>query len=1029
MASNDIKSTHDENPTGCDDVTADYYFQVVKDDGTISDEGMSIPQVRSILQIDPGVARDAFSMSIPDNTLEAIVGTLFGDYTHWQIIESDVEPVYTDTNWQPWPMPTVFNVAADPDVPVPADWSSKTWHLYTKDTSIVYTILNSDGVNGIEITPNDTIGPVASSNLWTLALGTDPTTDVSVTLPTFTDAGSGYDRVDLWNYDVDLNHTLYRQDITHGATTNITGNTPGQTLDLFPIAYDLAGNATELSHKPITLDSATDGELNFSEILYEGDEGTTINATIELTGLASHAGFTVDVSTVEYINNAEDGFNYTALSGQTVTFVANEQSKTVGVVTADQNESVNNMVGLVIDTGSVSTGTVIGAVNGCNIKILGTGASGTGFLQSDAGDELLVIRVHNMTRVDAGVQSLFDNANTRANDSLEVKSSTLSDLGNSTTIGDGTVPPSDSTPAALAGQGMRVADIIWNDNMGAGTAVYLWARMNYKSTGTETAFHLTLDDLIGTKDLYDLKPLPADGSTATWRWVDHDSAAATITTSVAAGAATLQLHQYEAAARIDTLIFTSNASYDPNDPLTGKPPGAVSGDVYSGADESVLGGGGVAEDNPTNPTLPPVPPVGGTAVTMTLFPADGSSSGTVHVLPAVSYLIGSELSSSSFIVTANTAPVGGTVTTSDSQATFNPASPFDNSGGAVTVTGAAIGTVRDENGDVRDYDTTGWSFTIPATSDYIIEETFNDYPVGTLYSTVAPQKFNILNSGGTGVIGSKTIIYADPLGSSVRGNVLGVYHPAGATGGRDQITGELVGLCEMQIGISSEVGNATDIYLEYEYLQLSTNPITGNPQEYNLGCKMPGLAGAVTIYNVGAAAGGIQPTGILPSAWSARCQRMRYDGDRTAAKLGWVGYLYGADPDQDTSNLAPGCPGNGLNFNQCLNWAYESDGVTRMDMGRDVWRTIGIHVHLNTTANPGSQSFPNFNGFHKLYIDGVLAGTKSDLPWRFENIPCNLFWFTTGYGGSATNTFFFPHEDTVDFFGSFRVSLTAFSYM
>jgi len=179
MASKDIKTTHDDNPTGCDDINSDYYFQVVKDDsGTLSDEGMSVPQMRAVLQdVGPPPVTDVFSMTIPNNTLNALLGTLFGNYTHWQLTNSATQPLYTDVSWLTWPMPTVFNVGSFPE---------QTWYLYTKDEFIVHTILNAQGTQGITIAPVDTIAPVWAADAFAITASVgDPTGsfDYTITAP------------------------------------------------------------------------------------------------------------------------------------------------------------------------------------------------------------------------------------------------------------------------------------------------------------------------------------------------------------------------------------------------------------------------------------------------------------------------------------------------------------------------------------------------------------------------------------------------------------------------------------------------------------------------------------------------------------------------------------------------------------------------------------------------------------------------------------------------------------------------------
>ena len=354
MSSNDIKSTHDENPTGCDDAESDYYLQTVKDDGTaISDEGMSIPQLRSILQIDPGSAVDVFQMSIPDNTLNAIVGTLFGDYTHWQIIQSTTPPLFTDTDWKSWPMPTLFNVAEDPSAPVTSDWLSKTWSLYTKDSSIVHTILTAQGADSVTVTPTDTIGPNITS--YSISTGTTATSQIAVTY-TVTDTGSGLARVDVYDSS---NNSVLAFDYASGAdiTVNATLYPPGSEVGVYIIATDnaLTPNTTSTFDTPVsvTLDGITSGTVSLAI------PTDTLETAGDFASVATRSGGSTDEVYVKFVTPDYDVY-YPTVQG---THYYPRKSFTTATLTRLDATHMNinqTDIGLSVDTGDyvevVSTG-------------------------------------------------------------------------------------------------------------------------------------------------------------------------------------------------------------------------------------------------------------------------------------------------------------------------------------------------------------------------------------------------------------------------------------------------------------------------------------------------------------------------------------------------------------------------------------------------------------------------------------------------------------------------------------------------
>jgi hypothetical protein len=1028
---NDIATNVSNISTNASDITTV--------ESNADDLQIQISELQTGIGITPSPA--LFTISVPDDSLTYFIAPFPYAGDAYQIVsDDDTEPLWDAGTWITGAVPSQSGSIAVPDMAGYA--ASETKYLWTRNGAVVSQGLPaandplSDGnpVPGLVIKAKDTLSPESGTTAWVLTTGTDPTTDVSVTLPVFTDAGSGIDRVDLWNWDISGNYTLYKSDIGNtGVAINLSGNTPGQSFDLAPIAYDNFGNTVELPHKALTLDSAADGEVNFSGYTVEGgnlvydvdEDDLSVTITLEWTGGASNPAFTVDVSTVEYIDNAADTVEFTALSSDTKTFGAGEVDNkiTFTVTLIDTDALQNNMFGIVIDTGSIdgATPTVeIGAINGVNVRILGSGApSASGYEQDASSDELLVMECKNMTSTPENGDGFNAIAQSRALTDTSIKSSLASDQGNATTIGDGSATVSGSSCP------YRTIDVVWRSSV----VQYFWLRFWRNSNTVANVCHIALDDdATGDAALLNANVDATDGIVSQFFWINKDEADNVLATTgaVTAGAGSIQLCPYKTGTQVDRILVTSNASYDPNISGAFDAEGldrGNSGDDFYGAPESRQVVSGSVVDNVNNPDFPPVPAIGGTPVTMTLNPVDGFTAASVSVNPSLSYESGSEITSAVFTVTANAVSVNGTVSINavGTTVTFIPDVPFDNSVTSQSIDITATGTVKDENGDVRDYNPPSWIFTIPKSSNYVWEETFNDLSVGTKWDDVWQARIEAQGlTRQADTIGSKTIIMDDPLGNPSRGRVLASYQEAGTTG----TTGE--GLCDMQIILPSTY---TELYFSYDWMWMKNDPNTGFPTEKMILTKMPGLAASAPGTNLlGLAAGGNQPTGVPPSAWSARCQRMRYgDGGIVDGKWAHAGYLYGADPDQDPSTDT-GHGNTDEYYNQVVQWGFVVDDSfgEYFEMTGDEWHEIKIKVVLNTeNLNPAPNNLPIRDGQFYLWIDGVLRRSNDKVPWRVSGLPINMVFFSTGYGGDPSNSIYYPDNPQYTYYDNLRVTTDA----
>jgi hypothetical protein len=972
-------------------------------------------------------------MMLQDNSLIAEINPISQPHTeHVIVVDSETAPTVGDGSWAPRVMDSQYTITGN--VPAGTEWDAHTYYPWINDGATVSALLNADGGHGLVLKAKDTISSTTTTTAWTLAAGTDPSTDISVTLPIFSDAGSGVKQIDLWHWDITGSYTLYRSDISNAGTAqNLTGNSPGQALDLVPIAIDNAGNTKELPHKVITLGAAAAGTVNFSgytavdqnKIVTFTEDGGAQNVSLTCSG--THGAFTIDIHTVG--GTAEGDIDYTSLPvGTTVTFGAGTDTTVTQAITIIDNTSPeSNMFGVVMDDTQTGLGSVVlGPDTGINVLVEGSGGGTVGFQQDSTSDELLVIDVKNMTAVAGASDSIGIVADDRAYTDFKCRTSTGSDQGTTTEIG------SHETTVSASGVARLEADVVWASN----SPMYFWMRANRNSELAFNRIHLAIDNIGSNNVSPNAALLNADIAYALgsneFHWMNTDEAGNQLTgTPAAAGAGKLHLCKYKENTKVGRIVVSKNASYNPNFSGVLDADGKdrhYTGDGYYGPAESEQLASGDPIDNPLNAVVPPTPASGGGSVTMTLSPIDNFTSAPVNVAPVISYPLGSEITNSEFTMRINSVLIPGTlmINAAGTSATFVPNAPYDNSTTQGSVTIVAVGTVRDENGDIKDYATTvtSWNFTIQVSpiigGDYILEETFNNLPVDTLWGLVAKSRIEAQGSSiQSSTIGTKCLIFDDPLGDPARGRVMGVYAPEGTTG----VGPDGYGLCEMQIILPATY---TTLYFSYEWMQMANDPNTGFPTEDKILTKMPGLAGSNPTNLLGLASGGNQPTGVVPSAWSARCQRMRFDSFPNF-KQGYVGYLYGADPDQDPSTDT-GHGSSDYYYNQKVVQAYNdgSDPLSgKLELPRDQWHRIECKIVINT-ANPGG--LPVANGVFELYINGVYRGGRSNVPWRVDSIPINMVFFATGYGGDASNPLYYPTNPQYTYYDNLIVSETPITF-
>jgi len=172
-------------------------------------------------------------------------------------------------------------------------------------SDIINTILDRIALIGQVITfAGDTTGPVWSAP-FTIALGSDTTTDLVPTFTTPVDSGVGLAGVDL-HFVTGNTSTLLISNIT--SEDEYAVGTPSATVTYRLIARDTNGNQSpSINDATITYSSGgAEGVFTFNAVVYsEDDDGGPLTVTIDRSG-ASGTSQTVDVSTRDRLDSESE---------------------------------------------------------------------------------------------------------------------------------------------------------------------------------------------------------------------------------------------------------------------------------------------------------------------------------------------------------------------------------------------------------------------------------------------------------------------------------------------------------------------------------------------------------------------------------------------------------------------------------------------------------------------------------------------------------------------------------------------------
>jgi len=314
MPNRDSKSLHDLDATAADETGADYYITAVRDDnGVLSDAGINVktqlPKILGLssLALDSGT----WSASIPaDDSLvvQISTGAVLSGYTRHSIaIDDDTAPTLS-TDGVTGAIPGTYTLP---------DYLSHTLYLWIydgADWSFVTPIPSqSDGgtVEGIVVIARDTKGPVGGTVTVDQASVSDPNTQVKLTFPTPSDAGTGYSHTNVYNGSSDSHgqaDQLLYEIISSGDV--FSGLIPGDLYGWTVIHFDVAGNGSAPQQIGFTTESTLNaGTANLTaSVITALESDYKATATFSRSGRQGTVALTVDVSTRDRITR--DGYEF-----------------------------------------------------------------------------------------------------------------------------------------------------------------------------------------------------------------------------------------------------------------------------------------------------------------------------------------------------------------------------------------------------------------------------------------------------------------------------------------------------------------------------------------------------------------------------------------------------------------------------------------------------------------------------------------------------------------------------------------------
>jgi len=744
-----------------------------------------------------------------------------------------------DDEWSGSPTyPTNFT-AGSTVVGTVAGWSAEVWRLYQYDSvDGVTEILTSTGDSGITITP---VAYVIDISDFDLAIGTP---DTSAFTASWTDLNIVNGTHTLLKYDIlNFDDIPVRSDVT--SPEAFSDQNSGTTYSLKVKATYISGQETSSNVDSITTVSSGIGivtieqppsarDIDAGSGGHEIDEDAGGNLSIDVVLDTPVESGTVTVEYRFVDDTAAEGTDYDddyAGTEGTLTWAESETVQSIELDPTDLTSVTNRCCQLeLIDNDQKTTGLEIDKTqydyaygNAVLLYINGTGGGTEGFVQNDAeGNGIISIDLSNANSTDVP-------------DPLESGSELVNNNATSGAVNDnyievgryGSYKSLTPEDADYVGNAPR-REFLCNFTK-AETEYTFHVRYRSSQSSTNDECSIDVDDgLESTLRAFEIfNPEVGDRTLHGWAFTHTDAWTAggqtgtSRTLTIAPGQHTISINQYDAQMRADTLVITSNSSYDPA--TIGQVGDEPSRDDNYGPPESTYGaGGGDATDAEANLLFPnkPIDPDVSLIAPSSYFPTDGSTVDYKTSLIVIQYDTASSIEDLVMRMyswdgadTGTSVEISGTATVTGSALNNIEFAPTNQLGQDadyyVTVDGSAL-NASSIRAPITFGSSTAWNFTTTeeAVTGLVDQVTFDNHTTNVRYTPdMADADFRTMTSVAKLTTSANgTYIDDDPAGNPARGKVLRI----------------------LWEGTRAQLGNHTNFYHHFDTRHYNLKPQTSN---------------------------------------------------------------------------------------------------------------------------------------------------------------------------------------------------------